>query len=719
VDLLGEHLTERPAEHREVLAEDEHLAAVDGAPTGDDPVGVGALEQPAVVGTVAGEHVELVERPRVEEEVDPLAGEHLALGVLPLDRALRAGVERLLLALGQLRQPLAHGMLGHEARRYRWPRNGRKLDRAVKFVATSEERLHRMATLLLRRRWREPMHELVIRGGTVVDGTGAPALTADVAVDDGRITAVGKVDERGARELDADGLVVAPGWVDIHTHYDGQVTWDPEITPSSWHGVTTVVMGNCGVGFAPVRPGAESFLIELMEGVEDIPGTALHEGIAWDWESFPEYLDALDATPRAIDVAAQVPHAALRAYVMGDRAHEREADADEVAEMSKLAEEGLRAGACGISTSRTILHSSQHGLVPGTDAPPEELLALGDAIGRAGHGVFQLVSDHQGGAGDRAWLVDLVERTGATATYALAQAPYAPDAWRDALAAAVDDRAAGRRIIPQVACRPTGMLFGLQSSLHPFFTHPTYRDVADLPLAERVARLSQPEVRAALLADEPGTRNPIALGLMQRWEQIFPLGDPPEYEPPREASIAGVAEREGRTAQEVALDWLLERGGTSFLFAPLASYVHHDHEALREMITDPNTVLGLSDGGAHCGLICDVSMPTYLLTHWVNGRHRGPRLGLEQAVSLQTSRTASAYGFTDRGVVAEGKRADLNLIDLDAMHLRAPEMVFDLPAGGRRLIQRADGYVATLVAGQVTAEHGEPTGARPGRLVRF
>ncbi|MEQ1785735.1 MAG: amidohydrolase family protein [Acidimicrobiales bacterium] len=563
------------------------------------------------------------------------------------------------------------------------------------------------------------MHELVIRGGTVVDGTGAPALTADVAVDDGRIVAIGDVDGRGAQELDADGLVVAPGWVDIHTHYDGQVTWDPDITPSSWHGVTTVVMGNCGVGFAPVRPGDEAFLIELMEGVEDIPGTALSEGIDWDWESFPEYLDALDKTPRALDIAAQVPHAALRAYVMGERAHERDANAEEIAEMSRLAEEGLRAGACGVSTSRTILHSSKHGLVPGTDAPPEELLALGDAIGRAGHGVFQLVSDHQGGAGDRAWLVELVERTGATATYALAQAGYAPDAWREALAATVGDQAAGRNIIPQVACRPTGMLFGLQSSLHPFFTHPTYRTLADLPLTERVARLSQPEVRAALLADQPGTRNPIALGLMQRWEQIFPLGDPPDYEPPRSASIAGVAEREGRSPQEVALDWLLERDGQAFLFAPLASYHDHDHEALREMMTNPNTVLGLSDGGAHCGLICDVSMPSYLLTHWVNGRSRGERLGLEHAISLQTSRTAAAYGFTDRGVLAPGMRADINLIDLEGMRLRAPEMAFDLPAGGRRLVQRADGYVATLVAGQVTMEHGEPTGVRPGGLVRF
>ncbi|HEY9557868.1 MAG TPA: amidohydrolase family protein [Acidimicrobiales bacterium] len=563
------------------------------------------------------------------------------------------------------------------------------------------------------------MHELVIRGGTVVDGTGAPAMTADVAVSGGRITEVGKVDERGERELDADGLVVAPGWVDIHTHYDGQVTWDPDLTPSSWHGVTTVVMGNCGVGFAPVRPGGEAFLIELMEGVEDIPGTALHEGIEWDWESFPEYLDALDKTPRAIDVAAQVPHAALRAYVMGDRAHERDSTAEEIEQMSRLAEEALRAGACGVSTSQTILHSSKHGLVPGTHAMPEELIALGEAVGRAGHGVFQLISDHQGGAADREWLVDLVDRTGITATYTLAQAGHAPDAWREAVAAAEVDRAAGRRIIPQVANRPTGMLFGLQSSLHPFFTHPTYRKISDLPLAERVAALRTAEVRAALVAEEPHTRNPIARGLMQRWGQMFPLGEVPEYEPPSSASVEAVAAREGRSPQEVVLDWLLENDGKAFLFAPLASYVHHNLDAVREMMTDPNTVLGLSDGGAHCGLICDVSMPTYLLTHWVNGRQRGERLGLEHAVSLQTSRTAAAYGFTDRGVIAAGKRADINLIDLDGMALHAPEMVFDLPAGGRRLVPRADGYVATLVAGQVTVAAGEATGERPGRLVRF
>ena len=563
------------------------------------------------------------------------------------------------------------------------------------------------------------MHELVIRGGSVVDGTGAPAITADIAVTDGLITEIGRVDGRGQRELAADGLVVAPGWVDIHTHYDGQVTWDPELTPSSWHGVTTVVMGNCGVGFAPVRPDGKGFLIEVMEGVEDIPGTALHEGIDWDWESFPEYLDALEKTPRTVDVAAQVPHAALRAYVMGERAHEQDATAEDIVAMADLAEQGLRAGACGVSTSRTILHRSKHGLVPGTEALPVELLGLAEAIARAGHGVFQLVSDHQGGAGDRDWLVDLVDRTGVKATYTLAQAPYAPDRWRDALAATDADLRAGRRITPQVACRPTGMLFGLQSSLHPFSTHPSYRAVERLPLAERVAYLARPEVRAALVAEAPATDNVIALALMQRWDQIFPLGDPPDYEPPRSASVAGVAERERRDPQEVALDWLLERDGTALLFAPLATYMDHDHEVVREMMTHPHTVLGLSDGGAHCGLICDVSMPTYLLTHWVNGRERGPRIGLEHAVSLQTSRTAAAYGFTDRGVLRPGMRADINLIDLEGMHLRAPEMVFDLPAGGRRLIQKADGYVATLLAGQVTMEHGDMTGTRSGGLVRL
>jgi N-acyl-D-aspartate/D-glutamate deacylase len=561
------------------------------------------------------------------------------------------------------------------------------------------------------------MHELVVRGATVVDGTGAPAFTGDLAVDGDQITEVGAVEGRGRQELDGDGLVLTPGWVDVHTHYDGQVTWDPEVSPSSWHGVTTVVMGNCGVGFAPVRPGGHDFLIELMEGVEDIPGTALHEGIDWQWETFAQYLDALDTTPRVLDIAAQVPHAAVRAYVLGERAHD-EANAEEIAQMADIVEEALTAGAVGFTTSRTVLHRSKHGFVPGTSVDTDELLAIGDAMGRAGHGVFELVSDHQGQEPERSWLLELARRSGATVTYALAQAPYAPTAYRDALEDAERCAADGLTIVPQVASRPTGMLFGLQSSLHPFITHPTYRTLADLPLPERVARLRDPDVRAALIAEQPATENAIAVTLMTRWAQIFPLGDPPDYEPAPSTSVAAVAEREGRRPEEVVLDWLLEREGTALLFAPLASYVDFDHNAIQEMMTHPRTVLGLSDGGAHCGLICDASMPTYLLTHWVRDRSRGARLGLEEAVHLQTGRTAATYGFTDRGVLKAGKRADFNLIDLDGLRLHAPEMVFDLPAGGRRLVQHVDGYETTVVAGQVTYSKGEPTGARPGRLVR-
>jgi N-acyl-D-aspartate/D-glutamate deacylase len=563
-------------------------------------------------------------------------------------------------------------------------------------------------------------HELIIRGGTIVDGTGAPGFTGDVAVDGGRITEVreGRLDGTADREVDADGLVVAPGWVDIHTHYDGQVTWDPEVTPSSWHGVTTVVMGNCGVGFAPVRPDGHDFLIELMEGVEDIPGSALHEGIDWRWESFPQYLDALDAQERVLDVAAQVPHAALRAYVMGERAHE-EPDGDEIAEMARLTTEALQAGAAGFTTSRTFLHRSKHGLVPGTSAAPDELVALGEAVGAAGHGVFQLIADGapMGEAGE--WMTEIARRTGATVTYSLSQSPPDPLAYRKALEDADARAAEGLHIVPQVPCRPTGMLFGLQSSLHPFITHPTYRALAALPLAERVAKLRDPEVRAQLLREEPQTGSPVARLLISRWNRIFPLGDPPDYEPAPSTSVAAVAEREGRRPEEVVLDWLLERDGTALLNAPLSSYEDTNLDAVREMMTHPRTVLGLSDGGAHCGLICDVSMPTSLLTHWVRDRTRGDRLSLEQAIHLQTARTASTYGFADRGTLEAGKRADVNLIDVDNLRLHAPEMVFDLPAGGRRLIQKADGYRATFVAGVQTFADGEATGARPGKLVRF
>ena len=562
------------------------------------------------------------------------------------------------------------------------------------------------------------MHDLVIRKGTTVDGTGRERFEGDVAIDDGAITAIGAVSGRGRREVDARGLLVSPGWVDVHTHYDGQVTWDPVLAPSSWHGVTTLVMGNCGVGFAPVRRGEEAFLIELMEGVEDIPGTALHEGIDWRWESFPEYLDALAEMPRVLDVAAQVPHCALRAYVLGERAHDLELSNDEIAAMARLTEDAVRAGAVGFTTSRTILHRSKHGLVPGTYSAPAELLALGRALGKAGHGVFEMVSDLQGQEPDLTWMREFCRDTGRVITFALAQTPMQPEAWRETLAQIDALAAEGLRIVPQVPCRPTGMLYGLQSSLHPFISHPTYKELASLPLDARVAHLRDPAVRARLLAEEPAVEHPIARFLMTNWPQIYPLGDPPDYEPPAERSVAGAAAREGRRPEEVVYDWMLERDGRQLLFAPLANYVDANFDALREMILHPRTVLGLSDGGAHCGLICDASMPTYLLTHWARDRSRGERIPLEHAVRLQTGNTASVYGLNDRGTLEPGKKGDVNVIDLDALRLHAPEMIFDLPAGGRRLIQRVDGYRATIVSGEVTFENGEATGARPGQLVR-
>jgi N-acyl-D-aspartate/D-glutamate deacylase len=385
--------------------------------------------------------------------------------------------------------------------------------------------------------------------------------------------------------------------------------------------------------------------------------------------------------------------------------------------MAMIVEQALRAGAVGFTTSRTILHSSKHGLVPGTEAPLDELYALADAVGAAGHGVLEIIDDAYATGGGHEQLLELAKRCG-TVTYSLAQAAFAPDAYRQALEHASEDLAAGRHIAPQVSNRPTGMLFGLQSSLHPFITHPSYRAVAELPLDERVSRLRQREVRDRLLTEIPETRNAIAATLMTRFDQIFPLGDPPDYEPDPSTSIAAVAAATGRTPQEVALEWLLERDGTALLFAPLASYVDGDHEVIREMMSHPATVLGLSDGGAHCGLICDASMPTYLLTHWARDRDRGDRLPIEQVVRMQTGRTAELYGFSDRGTLEPGRRADVNVIDHTGLRLHAPEMVFDLPAAGRRLVQRVDGYVATLVAGEQTFAAGEPTGARPGRLVR-
>ncbi len=570
------------------------------------------------------------------------------------------------------------------------------------------------------------MHDLVIRNARIADGSGAPAYHGDVAIDGATISAVGGRQGAARREIDADGLLLAPGWVDVHTHYDGQATWDPLLTPSCWHGVTTTVMGNCGVGFAPAAPARRDWLIGLMEGVEDIPGSALAEGIAWDWETFPEYLDALERTPRAMDIAAQVPHGAVRAYVMGERAvTDVAASDDERAAMAAIVGEAVAAGAVGFSTSRTVLHRSVDGeLVPGTEADASELLAIARAMGEQGGAVFEVASDLAPESAELGWMDRIIDETGCRVTYACVQNDEDPLQWRRLLEHAARR---GGGMYPQVAIRPPGVLMCLDGT-HPFTGRPGYLELAHLPLAERAARMRSPEVRARIL-DEAGPHPARLLRLLfmegkamrstiRDYDRLFVLGDPPEYEPPPSRSIAAIAAARGIAPEAAAYDALLEDDGKAFLYSPLFNYNAGNYDAAREMMLHPNSILGISDGGAHCGIICDAGAPTYLLAHFVRDRTRGPRIGLEQAVRMQTHDTAMLYGFHDRGLVAPGKRADLNLIDLDALAMPLPQMVYDLPAAGQRLVQRAQGYRATLVAGEVTFERGESTGALPGRLVR-
>jgi N-acyl-D-amino-acid deacylase len=563
------------------------------------------------------------------------------------------------------------------------------------------------------------VHDLVIRNGNVVDGSGGAARHADVAIDGDRITAVGTVDRRGRREIDAGGRLVTPGFVDIHTHYDGQVTWDPDVTPSSWHGVTTIVMGNCGVGFAPADPAKRGWLIQLMEGVEDIPGTALAEGMTWNWETFPEYLDELERMPRTLDVSALVPHGAVRAYVMGDRGGANaEATPDEIAAMAKVVREAIEAGAVGFSTTRTLLHRAKDGeLAAGTTASADELIGIGHALAGAGAGVFEVASDMFDAEGEFAWMEAVARETGRPVTFGCLQDDLRPEHWRRLIDLAAQAQGRGARIVPQVAGRPACVLFGWESSAHPFMFNESFRPYADLPPAERVAQLRRPEVREAIVTERPELSG-LAAFVVAAFHKLFPLGDPPEYEPAPDHSVTAIATREGRTPQEVTYDLMMDQDGRGLLYLPVLGYSHGDFGALHAMLDRPDTVLGLGDGGAHCGLLCDASLPTYMLSHWVRDRSRGERLGLEQAVHKQTRSTAALYGFDDRGLLAPGYLADLNVIDLDALAIEPPVMVYDLPAGGRRLIQRARGYTATVKRGAVVREDDEATGERPGRLLR-
>jgi N-acyl-D-aspartate/D-glutamate deacylase len=568
------------------------------------------------------------------------------------------------------------------------------------------------------------MHDIVIRGGKIVDGTGAPASGGDVAIDGDRIVQVGGKAGPGRREVKADGRLVTPGWVDVHTHYDGQATWDPVLAPSSWHGATTIVFGNCGVGFAPVRREHQRALIELMEGVEDIPGIVLSEGLKWDWESFPDYLDALARLPRTIDIAAQVAHHPLRVYVMGERALAREhATAEDIEAMARLAEEALRAGAVGFTTSRTDQHKTLAGdLVPGRYAEHEELIAIGRAMGRAGRGTFGMLSDFEDEAAEFRWMRQVAKDSGRPVWFLLTDRSYDPERWRRLMDGVRAARADKLPMFAQVAGRPVGLTLGLNTSLNPFGLREGYAALARLPPAEMMARLRTPETRRLILSQEASPRllevlPPLSRQIATRWDRMYPLGDTPDYEPPPERSIAALAAREGVTPAEYCYDYLVG-GDNRMVYFPVTNYVHGDLEVVRELIEDPHTILGLSDGGAHCGVICDASLNTTMLAHWVRDRSRGPRLPLEFVVKALTSETADFYGFHDRGRLRPGMKADINVIDFDGLHLHSPKMIFDLPAGGRRLVQQVDGYDMTICSGVPIFEKGAETGARPGRLVR-
>ncbi len=552
----------------------------------------------------------------------------------------------------------------------------------------------------------------------MVDGTGSDKRIADVAIDGGFISGVGLNLAPGTREIDADGLLVLPGWVDIHTHYDGQATWDPYLTPSSWHGVTTTVFGNCGVGFAPVRPGGEPYLINLMEGVEDIPGTVLSEGIDFCWESFPEYLDVLESTTRVMDIGAQVPHGALRFYVMGERGgdHAEVPTESEIAEMGRLIEEALAAGALGLTTSRTIKHRAADGRpAPSMTAREAELFGLAGAMNRAGKGVFECNSDLA--EGEFEILRAVAERAGRPLSLLLLQMDHAPERWRQTLANIQAANNAGLTVTGQVGCRPIGVLMGLDTTIHPFTAHPAWQEIAELPVAQRLDRLQRDtELRRRLVEERPEDEH-------TRWmdealEKSYEVTDPPDYEPEPRLAVGARAAAVGGNKWAFALDLMMAHAGTGLISLPFENYSERSLDRVREMLVADNTICGLGDGGAHVATICDASYPTTLISHWTRDRTRGEGLPLEFLVRKQTRETARSYGLLDRGVLAPGYKADINIIEFDALGVTKPELVYDLPANGRRFVQRATGYRHTFVSGVEVARDGAHTGDLPGKLLR-
>ena len=582
------------------------------------------------------------------------------------------------------------------------------------------------------------IHDLVIRNGNIVDGSGKKSFLGDIAIDDGKITKVGEVINSGKKEIDADGNLVSPGWVDIHTHYDGQVCWDPYLTPSSWHGVTTVVMGNCGVGFAPVKPGDENFLIQLMEGVEDIPGTALHEGIDWEWETFPEFLDAIERKEFVMDLGFMIGHGPVRSYVMGyDRCQNQvDASKDEINQMSEIVEKAINAGALGFSTSRTILHRDIHGVyVPGTEASSEEMKELAFAVDRAGEGTLEIVSDWLDQEIEMSWMKEYVEKSDCGLTVLQTNG----DSVKTILYCE-EQFLKGKNVRPQFPGRNVGLMFGLESSLHPFIGHPSYKDISHLPLNERLSIMRDPAFKQKILNESPSFREDlqkaakeqksnktkeeikaeaeIGKKLISNYETQFILSDPPNYEPTREDSIAYLAELRSQSEEEVIYDELIKDDGKSLIYACFTPYENHKLKFVETFYKLKSSVAGGSDGGAHCGLICDASMPTTNLSHWARDRSAGNKIPLELIIRKQTKDTAETYGLFDRGEIKTGMIADINIIDFEKLNVSLPKMIFDLPKGGKRLVQESFGYLATIKSGEVVYENGQATGTLPGQVIR-